>query len=93
MGLKVISYDLGQQETASSYKELIDYIKGLSGSWCKPLESFWIVDTEQECSTIRDGAKPYLDDNDKIFVFSCPFASWASIGLDKVVAEWLRARM
>lgn len=91
MSLKVISYDLGQPETSTSYKELIEYIKGL-GTWAKPLESFWIVDTDKHCSTIRDEAKAYLDSNDELFVFSCPFSSWASYGLSDDVTDWLKAR-
>lgn len=89
MSLKIISYDLGQPETSSDYKELIKYIKSL-GSWGKPLESFWIVDTAKYCTTIRDEAKQYLDGNDKLLVVSCPFDSWASYRLSTSVTDWLK---
>lgn len=91
MSLKVISYDLGQPEKSTDYKDLIGYIKGL-GAWAKPLESFWIVDTTKTCSSIRDEAKSYLDSNDKILVFSSPFKSWASSGLKKSTTDWLKDR-
>jgi hypothetical protein len=91
MSLKIISYDLGKPETSADYKDLIEYVKSL-GSWAKPLESFWIVDSPKYCSTIRDEAQEYLDSNDEILVVSCPFESWASWGLDKDVTSWIKAR-
>ena len=89
MSLKIISYDLNKPETSSDYEKLITYIKSL-GSWAKPLESYWIVDTPKYCSTIRDEAKEYMDSNDEILVVSSPFESWASYGLSKSVTEWLK---
>jgi hypothetical protein len=91
MSLKIISYDLGQPETSASYTKLIDYIKSL-GSWAKPLESFWIVDTPKHCSTIRDEAKEHLDGNDEILAVSCPFDAWASYGISTKVTDWIKER-
>jgi hypothetical protein len=90
MSVKIISYDLGSPESSDDYKDLIEYIKSL-GSWVKPLYSFWLVDTDKTCSTIRDGAKQYLDSNDKLFVAEWSVDDWAIYRLPKT-AEWLKGK-
>lgn len=89
MSKKIISYDLGQPETSANYRELIDYIKSI-GTWVKPLESFWIVDTTKQCSTIRNEAKQYLDANDRLFVVTCPFDDWASYRISSTVTDFIQ---
>lgn len=91
MSLKIISYDLGQPEASSDYKDLIDYIKGL-GSHKKPLESFWLVKTNLTCQAIRDGAKIHLDGNDRIFVLEWSVDDWASLRLRDDTADWLNGK-
>jgi hypothetical protein len=92
MSVKIISYDLGSPETSGDYDDLIKYIKNL-GSWAKPLYSVWLVDTSQTCTQIRDGAKVYLDGNDKLFVARFdPASGWASLRLPAEVTDWLHAR-
>jgi hypothetical protein len=88
MSIKIISYDLGQPETSSDYKKLIDYIKGL-GAYKKPLESFWLVKTDYTCKTIRDNAKKYLDANDRIFVVKWSLDDWAGLRLRDNAGGWL----
>lgn len=88
MSVKIISYDLGSPESSNNYKELIEYIKSL-GSWIKPMYSFWLVDTDTTCGSIRDGAKRHLDSNDKFFVAKWSVDDWATYRLPKT-AEWLR---
>ena len=90
MSVKIISYDLGSPESSDDYKDLIEYVKSL-GSWVKPLYSFWLVDTDKTCSTIRDGAKQYLDSNDKLFVAEWSVDDWAIYRLPKT-AEWLKGK-
>jgi hypothetical protein len=90
MSVKLISYDLGVPETSQSYQDLIAYIKSL-GDWCKPLYSYFLVDTNKHCSTIRDEAKAYLDTNDKFLVINSPVGNWASYNLSKTVTDWLNS--
>lgn len=90
MIVKIISYDLGEPETSDDYEDLIYYIKGL-GDWIKPQYSFWLVDTTKTCKSIRDGAKPYLDINDKLFVAKWSLDDWATYRQPKTV-DWLNGR-
>lgn len=91
MSVKLISYDLGQPESSSDYKKLIEYIKDLGG-WAKPLESVWLVDTGKQCSTIRDEAETLLDKNDKFLVIPCSMNTWASYRLPGDVIKWMKNR-
>jgi len=76
-------------QPGQDYEDLISYIKGL-GSWAKPLESLWFVNTDETCSVVRDGAKQYMDDNDKIFVAKwSPESGWSSRNLSTKVTDWL----
>lgn len=88
MSVKIISYDLGQPESSSDYRDLIAYIKGL-GEYVKPLESFWLVKTSYTCKTIRDNAKKHLDDNDRIFVAKWSLDDWAGLRLRNDAGSWL----
>lgn len=92
MSVKIISYDLGSPESSSDYEELIKYIKGL-GAWANPLYSVWLVDTNKTSSQIRDSAKSYLDDNDRLFVANWnPGSGWASFSLSRYVTDWLYSK-
>lgn len=88
MSIKIISYDLGQPETSSDYKDLIEFIKSL-GETVKPLESFWLIDTTKTCRYIRDEAKQYLDSNDRIFVARWNVDDWAGFRLRNNAGDWL----
>ena len=91
MSVKIISYDLGQPETSADYEELIDFIKSL-GDHVKPLESYWLVDTNKTCKYIRDMAKQHLDDNDELLVLRWSYNDWAGYGLPNNIYEWLKDR-
>lgn len=91
MSVKIISYDLGGPETSASYRSLIGYIKSL-GNWAKPLESYWLVETYSGCEQIVAGARPFLDQNDKLLVIEASLNSWWSKGLDQEVIVWMKRR-
>lgn len=90
MSIKIVSYDLGHPETSSDYAELIKYIKSL-GDARKPLESFWLVKTDRTCKAIRDEAKKYLDDNDRVFVAKWSIDDWAGLRLRDNTGQWLNS--
>lgn len=91
MSVKIVSYDLGQPESSEDYKKLIDYMRSF-GTRAKPLYSYWLLSTSKTCQEIRDGAKSYLDGNDKLLVIESSLSSWASYNLPKEVTDWLNAR-
>lgn len=91
MSVKIVSYDLGGPETSGDYKKIGEYMRTF-GTRCKPLESFWMVDTDLTCAQLRDHIKQYLDSNDKLLVLRWDQANWATWGMSKDVNDWLRAR-
>ena len=86
MAVYSINYDL--VNPGRNYDDLIAAIKTYS-VWCHPLESCWLIKTEQTSSNIYDYLSKYLDSNDKILVMkaSAP-ATWK--GLDNKVSEWIK---
>lgn len=93
MSVKIISYDLGGPETSSDYRKLREYMQGY-GTRAKPLESFWMIETNKTCATLRDEIvdEANIDNNDKLLVLTWSVGNWASYGLPKDVNDWLRAR-
>lgn len=86
---KIISYDLGGPETSASYRKLAEFLSSISSDYIKPLESYWIINTDWSCVEIRDATSKYLDSNDKLLVVDCPkiIAAWK--GLDGSDSQWL----
>jgi|CXWL01.1.fsa_nt_gi hypothetical protein len=56
MGLYVVSYDLrGVHRPAEDYARIFEYLKS-SGTWCRPLDSFWLVKTTDTPQQVIDKA-------------------------------------
>ena len=91
MSVKIISYDLGSPETSGDYKKIREYMLTF-GTRCKPLESFWMVDTDLTCAQLRDAVGQYLDDNDKLLVLRWNQVDWATKGMSADINDWLRGR-
>lgn len=82
----LVSYDLKQP--SNEYGELIEAIKALSGNWCKPLKSVWIVMYEGPCWAVRDQLLKHIGLSDELFVTPLT-GDWATYGLNKKVTDWL----
>jgi len=91
MSVKIISYDLGGPETSGDYKKIGEYMRTF-GTRCKPLESFWLVDTSLSCKQLRDSIGQYLDNNDKLLVLQWNQVNWATKGMPRDVNDWLTNR-
>ncbi len=85
MAVYSINYDL--VNPGRNYDDLINAIKSYS-AWCHPLESCWLIITEQEPESIRNYLNGYMDANDKILVakVTAP-AAWCN--LSKEVSDWI----
>lgn len=83
MAIYMITYDLKQP--GRDYQSLFDHIKN-NYSWCKGLDSVWLVETTKSAAEIRDGLKILIDTNDKLFVARLQ-GNWASY--DYYCADWL----
>lgn len=83
-----IDYDLRKQR---NYEALHERIKTY-GYWCRPLESSWLVATNQSAAQVRDHLKAAMDRDDGLLVTRLQGeAAWT--GLDPRVEQWLNARL
>lgn len=87
MSVYQINYDLRKQK---DYSSLIKRIKGYP-KWCNPLESAWIIVTNQSASQIRDHLKAVMDSDDGLLVTRLQW-EWAGSGLSKEIYDWLRSQ-
>lgn len=83
MAVLMITYDLKQP--GRDYDSIHKYIKD-NFTWCKGLESVWLVDTHISPSKIRDDLKALADKNDVIFVAALT-NDWASYNY--FCGQWL----
>ena len=83
----LISYDL--RKPGQDYKDLHNAIKSY-GNWAKPLESVWLIDTNQRAAQIYDRLRPHIDDNDYLLVIETgrDRQGW----LSKDIWNWLDGR-
>jgi hypothetical protein len=87
MNTILISYDL--RAPGKDYHELHDHLK--SYPWGRPLESVWIINTTLTAGQVRDAARNYVDQNDKIFAVDITGHEWASLNIPDEVATWLKS--
>lgn len=85
MSVYQINYDLRNQR---NYQSLYDQIKVYS-SWCRPLESCWIISTNQSASQVGEHLRAVMDADDGLLVTKLQGeATW--YGLDKQVSSYLK---
>lgn len=85
MAILLVTYDLRQP--GRDYEPVHKYLKKFT--YCKGLESVWLLDTTASCADIRDGLKALVDANDIVFVVEL-MKHWASFNYG--CAEWLKGR-
>lgn len=84
MAIYQISYDLRNKR---DYKALYERIKSY-GTWCRPLESVWIIKTDQSAAQVRDYIAAIMDADDQLLV-SAMTAEWASWNIDSEVSRYM----
>ena len=83
-----ISYDLRKQR---NYDALYERIKQY-GSWCHPLESSWVIATQQTALQVRDNLAQVMDQDDGLLVTRLQNeAAWRGLGDD--VSRWLKEQL
>jgi len=81
-----ISYDLRNER---NYQALYERIKGYK-LWCRPLESTWVVATDNSATQVRDYLVGTLDQDDGILVTRLRGeAAW--YGVDPGVGSYLKS--
>ncbi|MCF0049273.1 hypothetical protein LXM25_04335 [Dyadobacter sp. LJ53] len=83
----IINYDLRKQRDYDSlYKAIKSY-----GTWARPLESTWVIVTEQTAIEVRDYLSKYMDSDDGLLVVrSSGEAAWRSVDCKN---EWLKEHL
>lgn len=88
MSVYQINYDLRKQK---NYSSLIERIKSY-GTWCHPLESVWIIVTNQTAAQVRDYLATVMDNDDGILVTRLQGeAAW--YGLSNEVSQWIQSNL
>ena len=87
MKLYQITYDLRKQR---DYQSLHQRIKAY-GTWCRPLESTWIVATNQSTVQVRDNLFAVMDADDGLLVTRLQGgAAWYGLAVED--AKWLQRK-
>lgn len=87
MKLYQITYDLRKQR---NYQALYDRIKAY-GTWCRPLESTWVIATNQSAVQVRDNLKAAMDADDGLLVTRLQGdAAW--YGIADAQSKWLHSQ-
>ncbi|WP_436357312.1 hypothetical protein [Brevundimonas sp. CEF1] len=73
MAVVLVTYDL--RAPGRNYQPVYDYLKTFT--YCKDMESVWLLDTSVATTVIRDALKAKIDGNDKVFVVKIT-RDWAS---------------
>ena len=88
MSVYQINYDLRKQK---DYSSLIERIQSY-GTWCHPLESVWIIVTNQTAAQVRDYLATVMDNDDGILVTRLQGeAAW--YGLSNEVSQWIQSNL
>lgn len=88
MAVHVISYDLNK---IKNYQRLEEFIDGISGVWCRPVESTWYVHSNYSTIQIRDHLAKAIDQDDVVIVSEVTGVTAWTPALSKEAAEWLVA--
>ncbi|SEH12717.1 hypothetical protein SAMN05428974_0545 [Sphingopyxis sp. YR583] len=83
MAVLLVTYDL--KAPGRDYAPVHDYLKK-NFTWCKGLESVWLLDTTMSPGAVRDRLKELVDGNDKVFVVRIT-REWASLNF--YCGDWL----
>ena len=82
MAVILVTYDL--KAPGRNYNPVHDYLKKYT--YCKKMESVWLLDTTKTTTQIRDDLQALVDSNDVLFVVKIT-QSWASVNFG--CSQWL----
>ena len=88
MAVYSITYDL--RNPGRDYSGLYDAIKSYR-DWRHPMESTWLVSTQQTASQIWEVIGRHIDSNDLVLIIEVKNNKWGC--LTKEVWDWLNARL
>jgi hypothetical protein len=89
MSALLISYDLGNH--SGDYEALREAIEAY-GSAVRPLESVWIIVTDEEIHNVVSKLAQKIRDKDRLLVMKLGLG-WCSSNLDRQVVKWMQANV
>lgn len=84
MAVYLVTYDL--RRPGKDYSAVHAFLKQFT--YCKDLESVWLLDTQWTAQQIRDGLNQRIDNNDKTFVVRL-MQDWAAYNYG--CSDWLNS--
>ncbi len=87
----LISYDLVNKKILDKYLKLIKAIKTYN-YWAKPLESLWLIKTNDSSMQITVYLKKFIDQTDRLLVIEVT-DDWTCFNMDLNVVKWMKAEI
>lgn len=91
MATLLISYDLNAP--GRDYPRISARIQALTGTWCHPQKSLWLVAGAPGAEATRNDLKNYVDDSSKLLVVDVTGDTAAWLGLSGEDSQWLKAHL
>lgn len=89
MSTFLVSYDL--RKPGRDYSSLYAAIKSYP-RWAHPLESVWVIVTDETAFSVRDHLRQKIDANDGLLVVkSAGVGAWS--GLSQKLTDWLKQHL
>lgn len=89
--MKIYQIDYDLRNPQRNYEDLYKRIKSY-GSWCHPLESTWLISTDQSAAQVHSHLFGVMDRDDGLLVTRLTGeAAW--IGIDAKVSDWLKSEL
>ena len=90
----VVSYDLRRDTSREAYERVAEALR-TSTDWCKPLLSFWIVQTDLGAQALinRLLSMGAIDDNDAVAVMETTMRGNFCRLEHKTAIDWMNARI
>lgn len=80
---------LNLSNSEDNYVNLLPYMKSFS-VWARPMNNVWIVQTYMNAAVVRDAIASKVGNTDKVLVIEVKPKNWASLNINKEVAQWMK---
>lgn len=87
MAVYMVTYDLIGEPRR--YETLFNFLSQFPN--CRPLKSVWMIETPSTAIEVRQAARQFVDDNDKILVTRVFKDHWASLNMPTDCVTWMQS--
>lgn len=85
----LVTYDLNTP--GNDYSTLYRAIMAISSDYIRPLESVWLLNTEQSTSSVYGSLRPKIDASDRLLITRLTKDHMGWLGSDHV--DWINSRI